>query len=154
MTGPAPRIRLVVDASVAVKWLIPEPYTEEASRLRAREYEILAPGHVRVEVANALWKRHRRGDLTREQARDGVGIISADGAIGEPQELGSLLPASFEIAIAHGRTVYDALYVALSLREDCPFVTADRPLYESLSATYRDTMLWVEDIPDLREPGA
>jgi predicted nucleic acid-binding protein len=108
---------------------------------------------MRAEIANALWKRHRRGDITADQARNRVAQMSTDAAIVVPDESDSLLPEALEIAIAHDRTVYDALYVALALAEGCQFVTADRALYNSLASAYPETMLWVEDIPDPAQPG-
>jgi predicted nucleic acid-binding protein len=142
-----------VDASVAVKWFISESHSEEALRVRGGPFEILAPAHMRVEVANTFWKRHRRGDLTFERAHAGVVLVSEHGTIREPRTLGSLLPAAIATAIAHHGTVYEALYVALALAEGCQFVTADRALYNSLAPIYPETMLWVEDIPGPAEPG-
>jgi predicted nucleic acid-binding protein len=58
-----------------------------------------------------------------------------------------LLPAAFELASAHQRTLCDALYVALAIAEACRFVTADRALYNSLAPSYPEIMLWIEDLP-------
>ena len=48
---------VVVDASVVVKWFIPEVLDQEAQRLRGSEYTCIAPAHWRTEVLNALWKK-------------------------------------------------------------------------------------------------
>ena len=60
--------RFVVDASVALKWFLPEPHEECAARLRRAGSELGAPDLLHVEVANALWKRVRRGELTAARA--------------------------------------------------------------------------------------
>ena len=60
--------RVVVDASVAVKWFIPEALSSEARGLLAPEYELLAPDLLWVELGNALWKKHRRRELDAETA--------------------------------------------------------------------------------------
>ena len=59
---------------------------------------------------------------------------------------GQLLAAALDIGMEHNRSVYDALYVALALREGCRLVTADRRLYQALEPVMPATMLWVEDI--------
>jgi predicted nucleic acid-binding protein len=55
--------RIVVDASVVVKWLLPEIHSEAAKRLLADELQLWAPDLVWAEVGNVLWKRSRRGEL-------------------------------------------------------------------------------------------
>ena len=66
------RPTLVIDASVAVKWLLPEDGREEALRLQDlyqdEKIDLIAPSLLGVEVANVLWKRARRGDLTSAAA--------------------------------------------------------------------------------------
>lgn len=48
----------------------------------------------------------------------------------------TLLADVYRLAVLHQRTVYDALYLALSLREQCRFVTADEKLVNAIQATY------------------
>jgi hypothetical protein len=69
----------VVDASIAVKWVIPEVLSDQADRIRDGDADVLAPDLLLVEVANALWKktaakdltpRGRRGIRPRETKRD------------------------------------------------------------------------------------
>lgn len=58
---------LVVDASVALKWFVPDPGHEAAlAILKADDAEpqLLAPDWLLVEVANALWKQWRRQAIT------------------------------------------------------------------------------------------
>jgi predicted nucleic acid-binding protein len=46
---------LVIDASVAVKWVVEEPGTQEA--LLLRQHRLLAPDLLVAECANILWKK-------------------------------------------------------------------------------------------------
>lgn len=46
-----------------------------------------------------------------------------------------MLASALEIALAHRRSIYDAIYVALALRENCEMVTADERLYNALQGT-------------------
>lgn len=133
----------VVDASIIVMWLAPEEYSRDARRLRQTEAQMLAPAHFRPEVANALWKKVRQGILSSDEARR---MLALDLPVEEVSTL-PLLPAAFDIAARFERTVYDALYVALALREHCQLVTADKKLRNALAKAFPGTILWVEDIP-------
>jgi predicted nucleic acid-binding protein len=62
--------RYVVDASVAVKWFIPESHAEAAARLLSTPHELLAPDLIWAEVGNVLWKKWRRNEISRDDARD------------------------------------------------------------------------------------
>jgi predicted nucleic acid-binding protein len=46
---------MIIDASVAIKWIIPEEGTDEALALR-QKYEPAAPELIIPEIANILWK--------------------------------------------------------------------------------------------------
>ena len=63
-------MRLVVDASVAVKWFLPEIHSQAANRLLNSEFELLSPDLIWSELGNVLWKRWRRRELTEEAASE------------------------------------------------------------------------------------
>jgi predicted nucleic acid-binding protein len=46
-----------------------------------------------------------------------------------------LVQAAFDIAQTFQRTVYDALYLALAVAEQCDLITADESLQRSLQGT-------------------
>ena len=58
----------VVDVSVAVKWMLPEPLATEAARLQSPTHQLHAPSFFEVELANVLWKKVRQGLVSRDQA--------------------------------------------------------------------------------------
>jgi predicted nucleic acid-binding protein len=58
----------VIDASVAVKWLIPEVLSEQADRIRDGDDDVLAPDLLLVEVANALWRKTVAREITPREA--------------------------------------------------------------------------------------
>ena len=68
---------LVVDASVAVKWLVDEPDHLAARTLLERSEQLHAPDFVFVETANVLWKKVLRCELTAQQAVEGVELVTA-----------------------------------------------------------------------------
>src|SRR5256885_7349326 len=62
--GPRRTMRIVVDASVAVKWVLNEPRTDAA--LALCEEELVAPALWLAEAANALWRHVRLGEFNGE----------------------------------------------------------------------------------------
>ncbi|MCC6908599.1 MAG: type II toxin-antitoxin system VapC family toxin [Phycisphaerales bacterium] len=123
---------LVVDASVAAKWFLPEAGSREASALLHSAHRLIAPDLLWIEVAAVAWKAARRGGLSADEARQ----IAADCATFPVEIFESLplLPRAVAIAAAADRTVYDCVYVALAERERARMITADARLVNALSA--------------------
>lgn len=122
---------LVVDSSVAVKWFVPEALSEVAARLLEPGYDLTAPDLLVPEFGNVLWKKMRRNEIRRHEALE---IVAALGEV--PLTIvgsAALVAPALEIAAAYGRTVYDALYVALAVARDCALVTADERLAAALA---------------------
>ena len=138
--------RFVVDASVAIKWFVPEVHHEAARRLLREGFELLSPDLVRPEVGNVLWKKWRRGELSAGEA---VAILRDFGRF--PLRIRtseSLVEGAWTVAERFGRSFYDGLYVALALETGSPLVTADSRLYNALRYdALADNLLWVEDAP-------
>jgi len=53
-----------------------------------------------------------------------------------------LLDEAYQVAVAHRRTVYDSLYLALSLRAGCRFVTADERFANAVGSTFPN-VVWL-----------
>ncbi len=128
--------RFVVDASVAVKWVLPEPGSDRAGTLLTAvadgRIRILTPDICVAEVTNVLWKRcHRRNELTPRQARQAQALLMD--ALPTPTPSADLASTALDIALMFGHSVYDCLYVALAELDGCPLVTADRPLVRAMA---------------------
>jgi len=115
-------VSIVVDASVALKWVLDEPGKEAADALL--DEELIAPALWLLEAANALWKRAQRGEITAEQAR--ARLAELFNAPVTATLIEDDLPAAADLADALGHPVYDCLYLAVALRENTYVVTADR----------------------------
>jgi predicted nucleic acid-binding protein len=119
-------VTFVVDASVAVKWILPESGSSAAASLRELNDDLSAPSLITVEVGNALWKAVRRGSVTRSEALEGfeAALISLQSLI--PIE--ELRVRALTLAIELRHPIYDCFYLALAQRENALLVTADEAM--------------------------
>ncbi len=115
---------LVIDASVAIKWVIEEDGTPEAMSLR--RHRLFAPELLVAECANVLWKKTRRRELTPDEARLAARLLQR--ADVELAPMRALLEPATELAIAMDHPAYDCTYLALAESLSCDLVTADRKL--------------------------
>lgn len=120
---------LVIDASVALKWVVEERGTAEALMLRQRA-RLIAPELLVAECANILWKKVQRNELSKEEALLAARLLQG----AEIELLGerSLLEAATRMAIDLDHPAYDCLYIALAIENDCRFVTADERFLRKL----------------------
>lgn len=114
---------LIVDASVAVKWLADEPQSEEARALSNGDEELIAPELVIAEVGNALWKKCRAGILGRAQTA--AALHQLPRLFHELHSDVSLSERALDIAHQAQHPIYDCFYIALAQRENAVLVTAD-----------------------------
>lgn len=135
---------LVVDASVAAKWLVPEEGSEAALAVLKADTALIAPTLVLVEVINVLWKRCRAGQLSLAHAE--AGLAALQGYFNELVVDGELIERALTLALALDHPVYDCLYVALAEARDCPLVTADARLLQRLvKSPCRDRVMSLAD---------
>jgi predicted nucleic acid-binding protein len=123
----------VVDASVVIKWYVPESNYEAARAMRTEETALAAPDLLFVETANILWKLVRRNEMTASRAIDIIEEVTAAPFITISNQ--SLAQDALDLAIATGLTAYDASYVALATRLDKILITADEKLVRKLAGT-------------------
>jgi predicted nucleic acid-binding protein len=135
--------KVVADASVVVKWFVPEIHSAAATRLLESDIVVCAPDLIFPEFGNILWKKVRRGELTRDETDE---ILAAFSALPvEVHSSAALLAGACELALALDRTVYDSVYLALAIAQDCVLVTADAKFRAALAGSpVADHVHWVE----------
>ena len=114
----------VVDASVAVKWVVRESGSDQARSLSSARLD--APDLLLIECANILWKKVRIGDLTRREASSCLTLLLS-GPLILTDSVG-LLASALELSCELQHPVYDCVYLALAIQRDVPLLTADRRL--------------------------
>ena len=120
----------VIDASIAIKWVVAEPGAETA--LLLRQERLFAPDLLIPECANILWKKVRRGELTGAEATVAARLLSMADIELEPMR--ALLEPATRLAIALDHPAYDCIYLALAEALGCEFVTADQVLSRKANA--------------------
>jgi predicted nucleic acid-binding protein len=121
--------KLVIDASIAIKWVVEEEGTPAALALR-QQAKLIAPELLVAECANILWKKVLRGELSREEAVLAARLL--EGAEIELLPTRSLLEVATRMSIELNHPAYDCLYLALAAKNKCQFVTADNRLLQKL----------------------
>jgi predicted nucleic acid-binding protein len=122
-------MKAVIDASVAMKWVIPEEGSEAASQLR--QLELIAPSIWLAEVANGLWRHVLRRELDAEVAEQLLSEFMWAPVAIAPIERD--LAAAFRLANDLSYPIYDCLYLAAAQREDTHVITADGRFFRACS---------------------
>jgi predicted nucleic acid-binding protein len=130
-------MKLVLDANVALRWVLNEQHSDKAKALRdaVRKgvYELQAPDFFPVEVAHALTRAERRRAIPRRQAS----VLLADILLTAPvlHSTAPLLVRATDISSQTQASVYDLCYYLLAEETGCQFVTADRKLISAFPSS-------------------
>jgi predicted nucleic acid-binding protein len=130
-------LSLVIDASVLIKFFVPEVLADRAASLldsfKKEESSPIAPDLIYSEAGNILWKKHRLKELTRSEVDEITDAIILLPIKTETSK--NLLPLALGIAMTYGLTVYDAMYISLARIHGTRMMTADRKLFEKMAGT-------------------
>lgn len=138
--------RMVIDCGVAVKWFVDEDFSDQARLLFIRhengEVDLIAPEFILAEIGNVIWKKHLFQGMTQQDAQWVIDTLNRSTVQLTPAI--HLIQDAYQIAVNYRRSVYDSLYLALSQREGCPFVTADQKLVNAVSPHIKN-VIWLGD---------
>ena len=123
----------VLDCSVAAKWVLPEPGRAPALELFERyaggEILLIAPDLLLAEFASLLAKRHRRKEISVDQAEAAFRLMVK--CAPRLFDMRTQLPRALELSLPYQLSLWDSVYLALALDNDCTVLTADRRLFRA-----------------------
>ena len=137
----------VVDASVAGRWYVNNPpFVHAARRVQADSDEgkisLVAPENLLHEVTGvihqAVFARRLNAQRGSEQLER---FLGCDITVIETNDL--VLPA-WELSLRYGCSYYDAIYLEIARRQNCPFIHADGNLRRALAGRF-PLEVWIEE---------
>ncbi|GAB4499203.1 MAG: type II toxin-antitoxin system VapC family toxin [Anaerolineales bacterium] len=135
-------MNLVIDSSVVIKWFMDEPLMEQARDIlyayQNNLVNLFAPDLLIAEVGNILWKKHRFHGLEVAETIQILGLLQQFEIEYVPSY--ELIHEALQIAVQHQRTVYDALYLALSQSKLCMYVTADQKFVNGVQNVFKNVI--------------
>ena len=143
---------VVVDASIAVKWILNEPDSSTAMTILTdwtdrEDFEVLAPTLLAYEVTNTLHRHIRKGVLPFDDAKRGLTEIIFKVIDFKFSRNASLNIRSMELARQFGLpAAYDAYYLAFAEYKGCELWTADTRLWNSIRGKLA-WVRWMDDYP-------
>jgi predicted nucleic acid-binding protein len=137
-------VNLIVDASVAIKWFVPEVLSSEAELLLEGGDDLFAPDLLLLECGNIIWKKVRSGELARPHGDAALAALRS-GPI-HFVDTRPLVEQALNLAHELEHPVYDCLYLAVAETVDGVVVTADRRFFDQCwSSQTRARMTWLPD---------
>ncbi|KPF74419.1 hypothetical protein IP88_07985 [alpha proteobacterium AAP81b] len=121
---------MIVDASVAVKWLLREPDTDDAVALIGQK-SLSAPDLIHAEIANIVWKHTLRGEVHDIEQY----LARLDQILDHVSPCWELAASATALAVTLRHPAYDCFYLALAIAEDAELVTADRRFVATCAGT-------------------
>jgi predicted nucleic acid-binding protein len=143
---------VVIDANIALKWVLTESDSQIARALLAewkrQEMIVFVPTLLTYEVTNILYREVRAGRITSETAKDGINMILR--AVSPFFSRNSALNLRAMALAKHFdlSTAYDTHYLALAERKECSLWTADKRMWRVV----KDQLDWVHWLGDYPAP--
>lgn len=139
--------RIVIDASVVLKWYLPdEKYSRAALEILDKyvsyELEILAPSLLEYEVLNGLHFARKRGRIQED-----IVLTAVEGFVNleiEKKDISFFYPEVLHFSGSYDLSAYDASYLALARKENTLMVTADKSLFNKM----KKDLKWIKQLED------
>lgn len=139
-------MRLVIDCSVAMKWLVDEDGSQLALSILRTKHELLLPDFWAAEATSVVWKQHRRGLITKDEAEWGLRLLLAMPRT-STLDMG-LYWRALRIGMETGQSTYDTLYLAFAIVANADkLIVADARFLQTMRKDYGDLMMALEDWP-------
>jgi predicted nucleic acid-binding protein len=138
---------IVVDASVAAKWFLPEVGSAAAIELQEGPDKLIAPELIRLEVAGSITRRVR-ADKKEERLSPEVALGRCskwfrllDQATISLIPEAELLDKAVKLSVEIKHTLQDCMYLAVAQERNARLVTADRPFRDRAIGFYKHIAL-------------
>ena len=135
---------IIVDASVAAKWVIDEPGRQSALLVRDLSAKLVAPDLMLAEFANVMRKKYRSGQIDNEQLKAGVSLIK--NAIDQFVATTELIEDALILAQELDHSTYDCMYLACALGRGVLLTADETFLSKCQQSTYRRLVFGLEDM--------
>lgn len=121
----------VIDTSALIRLFIPDgPIPEGLEKffigVEKGDNTAVAPELLLVETANVLDRKRKIGEISIPES---VGLLTD--VLSMPIRCtphGPLIPRAFDLALEHGVTLYDAVYLALAVEQSAMLFSADKEM--------------------------
>lgn len=114
-------MKYIVDANIAIKWVIPESDSNDA--LALLDHGILAPDLLLPECLNVLW--HKRVKQELDEAESDVALTALAAAPIQWLPVAPMMKTVLDLAVRLKHPAYDCTYLAAAIHVGVPMVTAD-----------------------------
>lgn len=118
-------MKWVLDASVAIKLLVPEDQSPIARSLLDNAF--LVPDTFFSECLNVLWKKVARKQLAEQEAIEALALLTKIEV--QVFDTKPLMPTALPLAMQLNHPAYDCFYLALAEQQSAPLITADKRLF-------------------------
>lgn len=122
---------MVIDASIGVKWVVPEDDSANAVRL-LEESDLVVPTLFHIEIGNALWKKARRGEIAFDPV---LPFFRALPDLVQTVSEVPFAPRAAEMALELQHPIYDCIYLAMAEATETTLVTADIRFLKALEGS-------------------
>ncbi len=122
---------LVLDASMALSWLLPDEAGESSIAVQSKVAEaesVWVAGHWRLEVANSICMAERRKRLDAAGVAQAIGLLTQLPVMVDPETNEHATAETLSLARQHTLSAYDSAYLELALRRGATLATLDGPL--------------------------
>jgi predicted nucleic acid-binding protein len=123
---------VVIDASVAMKWLVAGEGSDRALALIGSD-TLVAPDLIFAEAANALWRYSSGGFLAAEAGEAALAALQR--TLDRTYPLAPMASEAYSLAAVLAHPAYDCFYLSLARSLNCLLWTADKRLVAKLGGT-------------------
>jgi predicted nucleic acid-binding protein len=139
---------IVIDASIAVKWIVNEPDSSLALLVRDLSVPLIAPDLMLAEFANVMRRNLRKGEVTSEQVDAGVALIKS--LIDEFVPTAVIIESALELSRELDHSPYDCMYLACAIHRGF-LLTADTVFLSKVKTSkYSNNVISLDDLQNGR----